>query len=93
MTFQASTKNELRESLKQDLARELGCSVDEIPTAVSLENAGRFLGVTNKNTFYVWKNTKRYPLAWLKRGKHLEIGSASLIDMRLIQAEIPESAV
>lgn len=93
MNGQTSVKDELRNSLRSDLARELGCEVDEIPTAVSLEDAGRFVGVTNKNTFHVWKNTKRYPLVWLKRGKALEVGSASLIEMRISQAELPEVAI
>ena len=92
MSYQSSSKDDLRQSLQSDLARELGCPVDEIPTAVSLEQAGRFVGVTNKNTFHVWKHSKRYPLVWLKRGKALEIGSASLIELRVSQAEMPEVA-
>ena len=92
MSYQDSYKDDLRQSFRSDLARELGCPVDEIPTGVSLEKAGRFIGVTNNNTFHVWKHTKRYPLVWLKRGKALEIGSASLIELRVSQAEVPEVA-
>ena len=86
------TKESLTKSLASDLARLLSCGVDELPTAVSLDVAGEFLGIANRATFHVWKSSRRHPLVWMKRGKNLEIGTTSLIALRVSQADIPQQA-
>lgn len=80
----------IRSRTESALAAIVGCQTEHLPPTISKSHAAEFLGLTNEKTLDVWKSTKRYPLVFVKLGRHNKIGTDSLIELVVSSAEIPE---
>jgi len=90
MTYEEQVAS-LKRSFSATLARIVGCPLDELPAAVSREEAATFLDLKNPKTIDVWKSTQRYPLVFIKVGRRYRVGSDSLVSLMVDRAEIPAS--
>lgn len=82
----------IRRRAEASLASIVGCKPEQLPAAVSKTHAAKFLELTNEKTLDVWKAQKRYPLTFIKVGRRNKVGTDSLIDLIVGQAELPTAA-
>lgn len=92
-TLVVTTEQEQYRSLFTDeLAREIGCEAEKLPTTTTKEIACKFLGLKNTKTLDVWRCNGRHGIVMVKVGKYSRPSTAWLIELKLSKISIAGQA-
>ena len=67
--------------LKEEIARQLGLTMDKLPADVDPKTAGKILS-TAPRTLSIWRSTGRYNLPYYKAGRMVRYRIADLIKFK-----------
>ena len=85
-------QEQYRQRFTEELARDIGCNPDSLPTTTTKAIACQYLGIVNHKTLDVWRCTGRHGIVMVRVGKHSRPATDWLINMKLSSVSIAGAA-